>query len=359
MRPPSDHAGRRATFLPRDCAATPSDTERQLVQGILRDLPPEARDTVLDYYISLKTWPLALLLGETRQEQQRLFRLLADGVAGCSDGQTLLLSSPFSSTGENGDIIERIQGHLHTAAFLDMLAEATTPGNEGRAYFLGLEEVSLSDLQNSLHLYLQLLTGGEGVPPLPANLFLTLMIVAPPPEHLPIPLLEQAGVVYLPSLPLPQAPHRLCPPVGWQRLFLRSALRDTAQARRRLRHLGLAGQVEALLREVQGLAPAELSPSLAEGIVRYLANSFTTEGEGLFAPEPQENLRRAVGQLWLERLLPCGSGPLAPQGRQKELSACLEAVLPARPAHTQPPPSARMAAIPDDDSDIQAKEKVR
>lgn len=288
-----------------------------MVQELLRQVPSSApaQEVLLHYYISAKSWPLVLLLGRPGVGKRRLFQLLARGIAGCLDGRIHLLPAQSAWQERVGNLagaesrpsLEAIQGRFNTMAFLDLLAEATQPGNEGQTYFLALDQATPAELVAYMDLYL-IGQGTSGAPaPLPPNLYLTAIVSLPGGSwQLPAALLDRVGIVEV-SVPLPEevlAPAP-CPPVGWQRLFLRSAVRDPEQARRRLRGFGRLAELEHLLEEVlPNLGPA-LEPALEEGVLLYTANSFTVDGQGLLDRLGRANVRQAVDMQLAQRLLPC------------------------------------------------------
>jgi hypothetical protein len=305
---------RTILFTPPVYHIPTSGGEWELVQELLRPVSsPIVQEFLLHYYISAKSWPLVLLIGRPGMGQQRLFQLLTGGIAGCSDGQIRLLPAQFgwrpesdrNSEGQPG--LSSIQGRFNTMAYLDMLADATTPGNEGMTYFLGLEEATPQEMVEYMELYLTNRHEEDGPPPLPVNLYLTAVVpITGGTWCLPDYLLDRVGIVEV-TMPLGEGeslPAYTCPPVGWQRLFLRSTVREPDRARRRLQSFELLGEFHRLLAALPaGLAP--LDPALEEGLLLYTANAFTAEGEGLLDRGPLTNLRQAIDLQLAQRLLPC------------------------------------------------------
>lgn len=305
-----DGPSEELTFPPRSpYREALADDERRMVQGILRPAPPSLRSWLVHYYISAKSWPLVLLTGPSLDQLKCLFHLLAEGISGCSHGQIRTLPAQFPWQGEagNGRYLESIRGRFNTVAFLDLLAEASTPVNESRAYFLCLERAAPAELDSYVALYPHPGRPDRGgPPPLPPNLRLTAILV--PQEDirgLPAFLLNQIGIVSVQTPLAEPTGAAACPPVGWQRLFLRSILSDPDQARQRLERFGLLGAAQELLAHTQSLLKFDFDPLLEAGLLRYLANSFTDEGEGLFNPSGEENLRQAIDIQLSQRLLPC------------------------------------------------------
>lgn len=295
-------------FPLRSALGPPSvDGEREMLREVLRSArSPAEREFLLHYYISAKSWPLVLLIGRPGVGKRRLFYLLARGISGCSNGQIRYLPSQYPWQQNTGKTryLDSIQGRFDTMAFLEMLVEAGTPGNEGRAYFLCLERATPEELDDYVDVYL----ATSGGPSLPPNLYLSAIISLRDGDwSVPPALLNRIGVVEVPGpreadLPMPP-PH--CSPVGWQRLFLRNTQRDPDAAGERLRELGLLDEFRHLLETARVHLDPETSPGFEEGLVLYVANSFTVAGAGLLDEDSVENLRQAVDMQLSQWLLPC------------------------------------------------------
>jgi hypothetical protein len=318
--------------------APEAEGEWEIVQSLLRPVAsPVAQEFLLHYYISAKSWPMVLLIGRPGMGPQRLFELLAGGIAGCSDGQIRLLPTqarwaPQPAQGEEGrPALGLIQGRFNTMAFFDMLGEATMPSNEGRTYFLGLEQATPQELAEYMDLYLKNPLGDEAPPPLPSNLYLTAVVpIQGGAWCLPEYLLDRVGIVEV-TIPLGQEEAfsgQHCPPVGRQRLFLRSTVREPERARQRLQRHHLLNEFCRLLASLPaGLLP--LDAALEEGLLLYTANAFTSEGEGLLDRTPLANLRQAVDLQLAQRLLPCIAQrtPWTP-ARGREIADRLDTIFP-------------------------------
>lgn len=294
----------------------PGGGEWEMVQEILEHAPAGiARDFLLHYYISAKSWPLVLLIGRPGVGKRRLFELLAGGITGCLDGRIHILPAQAAwqeGRGDGAGSVERsslgaLQGRFNTMAFLDLLAEAAAPGNEGQTYFLALDGATPEELAGYMELYLTDRPAKGGFPTLPPNLYLTAIVSQSGGAwHLPAALLDRVGVVEV-TVPLEGSPagSPYCPPVGWQRLFLRSTVRDPAQARLRLQRFGRLPDLEHLLEKLHGdLGPA-WDANMEEGLLLYTANSFTVDGQGLLDRVGGANVRQAVDLQLAQRLLPC------------------------------------------------------
>ena len=318
-----------------------------MVQGILQPLPAGiAREFLLHYYISAKSWPLVLLIGRPGVGKRRLFQLLAGSIAGCMDGRIFMLPAQSTWQERSGNVaegdsrpsLEMIQGRFNTMAFLDLLAEAGAPGNEGQTYFLALDQATPAELAEYLDLYLVGRPAGSSPPPLPPNLLLTAIVSLEGGAWcLPAALLDRVGIVEV-SVPLEEIdPERSpCPPVGWQRLFLSSAVRDPAQACLRLERFGRRTDLEYLLEKLRhDLGPA-WDPAMEEGLLLYTANSFTAAGQGLLDRVGGANVRQAVDLQLAQRLLPCIAQRTSwPESRWKALQRRFEGILPRAHARTQ------------------------
>ncbi|MBN1485001.1 MAG: hypothetical protein JXA37_09790 [Chloroflexia bacterium] len=282
--------------------------EQDMVQQILQTAPsPIAREFLLHYYISAKSWPLVLLVAPPKISVQSLFYLLAEGIAGCSEGQIRLLSARFPQAAESNHF-NALQGRFSAMALLDLLAEASLGGNEGRAYFLCLDQMTPSELDGYIELDVSQQTGPDGASPLPVNFSLTAILpIEGGAWGLPPVLLDQVGVVEV-TVPLKRESHGgqpFCPPVGRQRLFLRSILRDPQQARLKLQGLGLGSLFDQTLAGLQDQLPVEITPPIQNRLLLYVANSFSLEGASLLARSKEAGFYRALDIQLSQALLPC------------------------------------------------------
>jgi 5-methylcytosine-specific restriction endonuclease McrBC GTP-binding regulatory subunit McrB len=106
---------------------------------------------------------------------------------------------------------------------------------------------------------------------------------------------------------------RLSPEVA-QVLFLTRRVHHVAEARERLKALGFAPMVLATLSEANGiLQPHGLGFAyrLRDEALRFCANSFDTDGTGLFDANPSENLRIALDLQLCQKVAPRFSGSQA------------------------------------------------
>lgn len=285
--------------------------EYTMLQEILQEAPsPIAREFLLHYYISAKSWPLVLLVGQPGVNMQQLFYLLAQGVAGCSDGQIRLLPArfPHQAPSQKASYFDALQGRFSTMSFLDLLAEASAPGNEGRTYFLCLDQATPPELDGYIALYLSGNVQNQSIPPLPRNLYLTATVsVEGGVWCLPSVLLNRAGIVEV-SVPLSEqhlTSTPRCPPVGWQRTFLRSTIRDPEQGRHQLQRFGLLAKFQRMWAALQPALPITVEAARMDGLLLYLANSFTAEGQSLLDKTAEAGLRQALDIQLCQILLPC------------------------------------------------------
>ncbi len=322
----------RPVSFPHQSLST--DGEWEMLQAILRRAPSTiAREFLLHYYISAKSWPLVLLIGRPGVGKRHLFKLLAEGIGGCTDGHIRLLPAQHPWQGQTGSsrYFDTIQGRFNTMAFLDLLAEASIPGNEGQTYFLALDQSTPEELSAYMDLYLTSHREDVEPPPLPPNLYLTAILSTTSGVWcLPLALLTRVGIVEV-SVPLGEEPpsDHHCPPVGWQRLFLRDSVRDPEQAHRRLQRLGLLREFYRLLAPLQASLGAEMSAAMEQGLLVYATNSFTAGGHGLLAREQRANLRQAIDLQLAQWLLPCiAQHPTWPDEQWEDLQQQLEGVFP-------------------------------
>lgn len=299
--------------------------EQQLISRLVSALGASfPRTFLVAYYVSLKTNPFVVLTGREGVGKAALAAGFAGVVVGTESGQFVTIGSDrWTRRGSQSHYYRDIHERFGVSQFLETLHEAAAPENAGKVYLLLLKGLTLEELHAYVNGLLQVGPHGErrlalpGIPAdeqpvVPTNCFITATM------HLPrvtTPLdqqvLRHAGQIeFSPALHadarIPVLPP---PPVGLQRAMLSAAGRDPRQARaflsavlghRGLKTFGPSPEVARQL--LQGGAP--IGRELREETLAYVANSFDSEGQGLFDPQnPLRNAQMAHNAQIVQRLL--------------------------------------------------------
>ncbi|HLV81591.1 MAG TPA: AAA family ATPase [Chthonomonadaceae bacterium] len=303
--------------------------------------PPLA---VRDYYISLQTKPFCILAGITGTGKTRLTALFAEALTGDAASQYRLLpvrpdwadSTPL--LGYVNLLAGGGEGRFVSTPFLEFLRRASRPENAYRAFFLCLDEMNLAKVEHYLAEILSametpnrelLLPNGQAVR-LPANLFVTGTLNVDEATHsLSRKVLDRANMISLQEVRLREDPAGKrsrkadplsMPPSIRQALFLQRRVTSVAAARAQLERLG-KGRRSLVANVVQALAEINdlLEPHglhfgyrVRDEALRYCANSFDQEGQGLLTPEApgdrKANLQMALDLQVLQKVLPRFTG---------------------------------------------------
>lgn len=342
------YASRSASSLPEPSPPTslppPADLtglfHRDLMAQIEREIAAEGFTytslIVRDYYIALQTKPLALLAGLSGAGKSRLTSLFAQAMTGSGAQYRLLPVRPDWTDatpllGYVNLLADGGRGRIVSTQCLDFLRLAARPENASRAFFLCLDEMNLArvehyfaDLLSALETpNRELLLPGGSALSLPANLFFSGTLNLDEATHsLSRKVLDRANTLIFREVSLreePAAAENDAHPSSLtyeqrQALFLLGRVQTVAEARARLRSLGqadFATQVVERLAEANGLLePYDLQFGyrIRDEALRYCANSFDRDGQGLLTPEaPRDlevNLRLALDLQLLQRALP-------------------------------------------------------
>jgi hypothetical protein len=185
-----------------------------------------------------------------------------------------------------------------------LLQEAADPSNIGKAYFVCFDALQPAELQyyfaSLVHVspdgrrWLRLPGSGENqLLPIAENVYITATVdtdVWSGDSSLTV--LRHAGLIEFrtPQLLRPPAARvSTPPPVGYQRLWLRAAVRDVSTARNQLVQLLGTHEFSRLhcspsLAQLLWRGGVVLSSQLLHEITTYIANSFDSDGIGLFDP---------------------------------------------------------------------------
>jgi len=298
----------------------------QLVEAVAGD--HSSRALVVTYYVSLKTNPFVVLTGAVGRGKTEFVQRFADALIGRAGSQYALIAGADSwpsNSGQNS-YYRTLQERFGSLRFLELLQEAALPGNAGKLYLVCFDALHPRELEyyfaNLLHVtptgQKQLNLPGlpaEKQPVVPPNMCMTATVnVAEQSYTLSRDVLRHAGLIEFraPAWPRPlvePGPRAAPPPVGYQRLWLRAAVRDIGAARARLAAI-LGPDQLGRLRSSPDLARllwrggVVLTTQTLHDLTTYIANSFDEHGCGLFDPkDPWNNAHMAFDAQVVQRVL--------------------------------------------------------
>lgn len=280
------------------------------------------RQAIVNTYVSLKSRPFLILTGEKQTGKiemvKRLGRVLTDIPA--RQCHFFVAHARWAAQSQNVARFVEMQARFNRSNLLAVIEEALQPENVNRLFIVCLSRISPVEL----HDYFPVAgfqfwpdqmrrTDDPTVAPIPyppnfrlvgtmdvarftwweADLLRRTTVVQWPGERMG----ENAGIVG------ETAVHR--PPA--QR-FLQSCVHSEQRAYTRLRRL-LQGQRQAFRPLMQVLAILEnadvtLPREVIQRVVIYLANAWSEEGRGLFAPSRRRNLNLALDMALVQYVLP-------------------------------------------------------
>jgi len=329
--------------------------EQQLLAHILSHLTAAGygfpRPMVIDYYVSLKSNPFVILTGAQGYGKVDLTRLFAEAIVGEDTHQYILIRGGSSWPGGTGEerYFHALQARFSSLRFVETLHEAAAPTGEGKAFFICLESLAPAEVE---YYFSSLLFSDEsgnkrlrlpgmlqqGYPIVPPNVYITATINDKEQAYqLSGAVLDSASPIEFrlgANLgPVPVQMMRDIPPVGYQRIFMRSAVRRVDAAHRKLAAiLGVEG-IERLrpsneLSLLLWRAGIALSTRTLHELIRYVANAFDEGGHGLFAPDdPAQNALMALDSQIAQKVLWRLRGGVDPE-LQREVEAYLDRLYP-------------------------------
>ncbi len=271
-----------------------------------------SRMLIVAYYVSLKTNPFVVLTGVEGAGKTELATLFAETLLGHGSPQYALINGDSSWLEATGDqrSFRSLFDHFTSLRFLELLQEAADPGSAGKVFIVCFDSLHPAEVNYYFTTLLRVDEEGRtrlslpGIPDderpiVPPNVSITATVnTAESIGMLGADVLRRAGVI---AFRAGQADRVVWqsqppPPVGVQRLWLRTGRRDAAAAREHLfqiigstqwNRMGCSEPLAAALRRA-GMA---LTHRLRQDVLLYVANSFDAEGRGLF--DPDDVLRNA------------------------------------------------------------------
>lgn len=287
------------------------------------------RNDLVNIYVSLKSKPLLILAGPQNQGKVALLNTLATSLTGGNDLQFQnLIGHPWwASNIPDVAFYVEIQHRLNIDRLLEMIEEAWQPQNAQKVYIACLNRISPGELllffreiafqlQHDEIIRLGDVHLSEPVP-YPPNLFIVGTMNTDRFDFWEADLLRKATIIHCSPEIEHIAPHpfHCTNEASEQANFLDSSIRNKEDACRRLcAILGeyrTTGHKEPLLPlfHIENLFnqfQVQLPPDWLEGVLVYLANSWTGEGEGLFDFSPWRNLTLAMDFAIAQSILPYG-----------------------------------------------------
>jgi hypothetical protein len=283
---------------------------------------------VVTFYVSLKTNPFVVLTGAEGRGKTEFVQLFAEALVGRDSPQYALIagSAALPPTVGAASYYRSLQERFSSLRFLELLQEAASPSNAGRLYLVCFDALHPSELDYYFASLLQVTPGGkkqlnlpgfshDRLPVVPPNVYITATVnVAEQSYTMSRAALRHAGLIEFraPTGPRPIAEPRLWappPPVGYQRLWLRTVAHDVAAARARLAEILGAREFSQLrpsfeLQQLLWHTGEVLLRQTLDDLTIYVANSFDEHGCGLFDPlDRQRNAQMAFDAQVVQRVL--------------------------------------------------------
>jgi hypothetical protein len=308
----------------------PSPSEHELLAHIVRVFESGGlqfpRSLLINYYISLKTNPFVVLTGRQGHGKAEFAALFAEALLGRGSQQYALIPAGAhwpSATGED-EYYRGLRERFASLRFLDLLQDAASPSGAGRAYLVCFNGLRPQEVAYYFTTLLKVDEAGRkrltlpGLPPeqwpvVPPNVYITATVdTAEEAGALSREVLRHAALIQF-RVPLRRAApaERTAgpPPVGYQRLWLRSAIKDVDAARARLEGILGAERLRSLrcsdaLQRLLWRAGAVIGSRELQDLTTYVAASFDERGRGLFLPaDPQRNAQIAFDSQVVQRVL--------------------------------------------------------
>ena len=283
----------------------------QLTTALEQTFP---RTLLIAYYVALKTNPFVLLTGREGTGKAALATSFAAATIGTESGQFVTIGSDsWTRRSSQSHYYRDIHERFGISQLLETLHEAALAENSGKLYLILLKGMTVEELDLYTSRLLQVDAAGkqhlalpdlpvDEQPPWPSNCLITATLHTAEGEHLADRQLQHhiGQIALSPALCSSRNPPTPpLPPVGLQRIILTAPRHTPTTAaahlrailgRRDLCKLGLLSDMTRQLRT----GTMSLSQMLYQQLLVYVANSFDSEGHGLFDPsDPQRNAQIA------------------------------------------------------------------
>ncbi len=279
--------------------------------------------SVVNFYVALKSKPLAILTGPVQSGKIALVKSLAQVLTGGDPFRYQVMPGHAWWAGQTGNValFTEAQTRLNTSKILALIDEAWQPENAQRVFIACLSHISPAELLGFFselafqlrHGELMRLPGLHLTAPIPypSNLLLVGTMDTARFDHWSdADLLSMTAVIPWPALSLGQAfpPAQTTMARDGESVFLHACIRSDLAARLKLqRILGwrpLAIRPLVQITDLLKRHAVELSGMVMNEVLIYLANAWTNEGDGLFDERVSRNLVIALDLAIAQTLLP-------------------------------------------------------
>lgn len=314
------------TSLLRNYPRAQLDGERQTVTRLIRAVARAGVRadpiSIVNFYVALKSKPLALLTGPAQSGKIALVRRLAQVLTGGDPlrCQMMVGHAWWARASREIALFTEAQTRFNTDKILALIEEAWKPENANRVFLACLKRISPAELMGFFSevafqlrhgQIMRLPTAHLSEPiPYPPNLFLVGTMDTNRFDSLDEDLLSMTTIIQWAGSEVEAArpaSYVEAFPNG-ESEFLRSLVRDERAAQLKLQHLlgkRLLGvwpliRIETLLRRYV----VDLPPSVPGEAMIYLANAWSRRGTGLFDLSPTTNLEIALDLSIAQSVLP-------------------------------------------------------
>ncbi|HLA99279.1 MAG TPA: hypothetical protein VJL34_12560 [Anaerolineales bacterium] len=308
-----------------------ADFEKEMVDGFVQSVRRAGLRTdqieVVNFYVALKSKPLAILVGPAETGKVALVRCLAHSLMGNEPLHCQMMSGHpwWADKNENIALFTGIQTSFITEKLLCLIEEAWQPENAGRLFLACLARISPAEILDFFSAVAFQLRHGQLMRlgnvhlsepiPWPPNLLLIGTMDVVRYDWWDPYLIAQTNVVMQSQARAEKSSPLLpeAPVLSWEREFMRSIVR-TDQAVFRKLHNVLGWRRSRWLRqpfqpllEIEALMETlgvQLPPAAIREALVYLANAWTRRGSSLFDPSPLKNLSIALDLAIAQTILP-------------------------------------------------------
>ncbi|HLB48063.1 MAG TPA: hypothetical protein VJL59_13740 [Anaerolineales bacterium] len=303
------------------------DGERQTVTRLIRAVAQAGVRTdpmsIVNFYVALKSKPLAILIGPAQSGKIALVQSLAQVLTGGDPLRCQMMVGHAWWAGASREValFTEAQTRFNTDKILALIEEAWKPENVNRVFLACLTRISPAELMGFFsEVAFQLRHGqimrlptthlSEPIP-YPPNLFLVGTMDTTRLDESDEDLLSMTTIIQWQAdeeleAALPSSPVRALS--NGDSEFLRSLVRDERAARLKLQHV-LGKRLPAVwplirIETVLRRHVVDLPPSAPGEAMIYLANAWTRRGPGLFDLSPTTNLEIALDLSIAQSVLP-------------------------------------------------------